>query len=95
MNILPFLLVWLATWTLCWFGLARVWRSRIGPISIITPSGQRIVRRALCTFHPGPNGTIDMKWRDARWRLSGAREWAPLIATVAAFAVDALVGSLS
>lgn len=99
MNIPLFLAVWLATWALCWFGLARVWPCRkcvVGIDGIVAVVyGQASTAGRLMIEGRPQFDARGMGWRTftpARWwRLSGAREWAPLIATVAAFAADWIV----
>lgn len=101
MTLPAFLAVWLATWALCWFGLARVWPCRrcvLGIDGVIvatvygraSTAGRRMIegREVHDRYGTGWRTFKPARW----WRLSGAREWAPLIATVVAFAVDVLVG---
>ena len=87
MSIIVFAGTWIATWALCWFGLARAWKSKRQTFGIYW-MGHSTTVKGFPRVERGPDGQEWVSLVGGRWRLSGAREWAPLIATVVAFAVD-------
>lgn len=99
MSILWFVSTWIAAWAACWFGLSRWWpsrRCRVGLDGAVAAvyGADASTGRIVIEGRPVRDGR-GWEWRTFKparwWRLSGAREWAPYIATVVAFVVDWIV----